>query len=281
MEILIPKKNVILDATMLSTLMSCARKYEFQFQYHLQPADGKSPSLEMGSIVHTYLEYYYKHVIEGTNKKDAHGYGMAAAQTYAASGEVQNTGEEDKALALDTCELYNEHYKNDSWTPLTVESSEMQQIYEDDEIRVGWAAKFDLKVDHTTGILPVDHKTMKQRRDSLHLNNQFIGQCILSKTRTMMINKVGFQKSLKPKDRFTRVIMNYTLDLMTEWQSEIVPYWAKVLLSYKDSGYFPPNWTNCENKFGFCPFKDVCGSNPNMRQYILENDFKVGEAWSI
>ncbi len=282
MEILSqPKKNIILDATMLSTIMSCGRLTDFRFNHHFQSLDGKSPSLEMGSIVHAYLEKYYQCIIDGVNKKDAHGYGITAAMIYGMSAEVANTKDEDKKLALETCELYNEHYKNDLWTLLEVETVKKQVVYEDDEIRLMWSAKLDLIVDSNAGIIPVDHKTMKQRRDSVSLNNQFLGQCLLMGTRFMVVNKIGFQKTLKPAERFTRATINYTANRMAEWQGTILPYWAKMMMMYDESGYWPPNWTHCENKYGFCAFKTVCESDENMREEVLGMHFKVGEPWSI
>lgn len=281
MEILTPKKNIILDATVLSTLMSCARLTELRFNYHYQSVGGKSVSLEMGSIVHAYLENYYLQIINRMKRSEAHGFGMAAAMAYASSEEVTNCSDEDKALAFDTCELYYTHYANDSWTPLEVETVKGEVLYEDDEIRIMWKAKFDLLIDNGNGIFSVDHKTMKQRRDTITLNNQFTGQCILTKQRNVIVNKVGFQKSLKPSDRFTRVMLSYSADRLLEWQEQILPYWAKMLLMYAESGYYPPNYTHCENKYGFCAFKDVCEANRNMRAEILGRDFYVGEPWSI
>jgi hypothetical protein len=130
-------------------------------------------------------------------------------------------------------------------------------------------------------VLPVDHKTMKQRRDTLNLNNQFTGQVEIMGTRRMFVNKVGFQTSLKLEDRMQRVPLYYSLDRLQEWTQEIVPYWAYKLIEYTESGYWPPNFTHCENKYGFCKFKEVCEANRNMRLETLKNDFIIGERWDI
>lgn len=273
--------SVILDATMLSTIMSCSRLADFRFNHHFQPLGGKSKSLEMGSIVHTYLEYYYKARINGIRIPDAIQYGMAAAETYSRSDEVQTSSPEDVALALNTCELYAEHYKNDSWVPLEVECVKGKILYQDDEIRIMWKAKFDLLADTNNGIFPIDHKTMTQRRDTLSLNNQFIGQCILAGTRVMFVNKIGFQKSLKPAERFARVPVSYSFERLLEWQDTILPYWAKRYFAESEEGYFPPNFTHCENKYGFCQFRHVCETDRNIREDALKAEFVVGEKWSI
>ncbi len=284
MDIIVKPPNipsVILDATMLSTIMSCSRLADFRFNHDFRPASGKSKSLEMGSIVHTYLEYFFNARIKGLSQSDAIKYGMAAAETYSRSDEVTTSTQDDIALALNTCELYAEHYKNDHWVPLEVETVKGKILYQDDEIRIMWKAKFDLLADTNSGIFPVDHKTMTQRRDTVSLNNQFIGQCILANTRVMYVNKIGFQKSLKPAERFARVPVSYSFERLMEWQDTILPYWAKRWLMESEEGYYPPNFTHCENKYGFCQFRHVCEADRNIREEALRAEFVVGEKWQI
>jgi hypothetical protein len=278
-DILIPKKNVIFDSQILSTCMSCPRLCDFRFNIHLQSVNGKSKSLIMGSIVHKCLEVYYRSIINGLSKSQAEGSGHIAGLEFAQSDEARNATDDEKNYALDTYHQYLEYYKNDYWIPLEVETVHNEILFEDDEVRVMWKAKFDAIFDTNQGIYPVDHKTMSQRRDTLTLNNQFIGQCILCKTRLMFVNKIGFQKSLKSADKFTRDPINYSLDRLLEWQNVILPYYAKFYLMYMESEYWPPNFTHCENKWGVCEFKNVCEADRNMREEVLGNEFIVGEAW--
>jgi hypothetical protein len=279
-NIIIPKKNVIMDSQILSTLMSCPRMTDFRFNLHLQSTGGKSVSMEMGSIVHKFMEVYYRSQVNGIKKSECEGFAYTAALQYSQSPEVVNCAPEDIEWALTTCHQYLEFYNNDFWIPLETEVVKGEVLYEDDEIRILWKAKFDLIADTNQGIYPIDHKTMKQRRDTVSLNNQFMGQCVLMKTRLMFVNKIGFQKSLKPAERFTRAPVNYTFDRLMEWQSVILPYYAKLMLMYSESEYWPPNFTHCENKYGFCQFKSVCETDRNMREETLGNEFVVGEQWN-
>ena len=182
---------------------------------------------------------------------------------------------------LDTCEQYLEYYRNDHWIPLEVETVKGKQIYEDNEIRIIWKAKFDWIVDTNQGIYPVDHKSMKQNRSTLNLNNQFSGQALLMGTRGVVMNKVGFQKTLEPKEKFVRPMVNYTAARLLEWQSVTVPYWAKMLLMFAESGHWPENYTHCESKYGNCAFINVCTDDPENREQVLKNEFVVGPAWDI
>lgn len=275
------KTSLSFDSQVFTTLMACARLTDFRFNHNLTSIHGKSKSLEMGSIVHTFLETYFKTIIAGQFRSVAVEKAMEAAIKYSNSNEVTNTSPEDRQWALNTCEQYIAYYKNDHWVPLEVEVVKGKQLYEDDEVRILWKAKCDLIVDTNQGIYPVDHKTMSQRRDTTTLNNQFIGQCLVNGTRNVIINKIGFQKSLKAEEKFTRHVVSYSADRLNEWQSEILPFYAKLYLGYHEAEYWPPNFTHCENKYGFCTFRSVCESDRGMRQIELGNNFVVGEVWDI
>jgi hypothetical protein len=306
------KKNVILDATVLSTIMACPRLADFRFNHNLMGMGGKSNSLECGSTVHMFLEYYYKSMIEGLDREKAFGFGITAAELYIRgckgctdfipSAEfskppcghkvnefpgVQNTPKDSEGYkigwqwVLDTCDQYHIFYRNDHWVPLEVEVVKGKVLYEDDEIRVLWKAKLDLVTDTNQGIYPMDHKTMKQNRNTNSMNNQFMGQCRISDTNLVYINKIGFQATLKPVDKFKRVAINYSHARLLEWQGETLPFYAKLLIMYAETGHYPPNFTNCEGKYGNCAFYEhVCSYDPDDRERKIKDNFIVGPEWN-
>jgi len=329
-----PKKNIIIDASTITTVESCGRLADFRFNHQLVSVRGKSNSLEAGSIVHKVLETYFKAKIEGWNREQCIAAGITAGEMYirgcpyctdfqVTHGDDTNITIGETALfhesehrctskcilkpqcghepneypsvknmpmesdsreigwkwALATCEQYFDFWKNDYWVPLEVEVLKGKVLYEDDMIRILWKAKLDLIADTNQGIYPVDHKTAKQRRKLLSLNNQFIGQCLVMDTRGMVVNHIGFQTSLKPEEKFTRELMTYSIDRLIEWQSEILPYWAYKFLEYSEDGYWPPNFTHCENKYGHCAFKNVCEADPLMRGDQLRLEFVKGPKW--
>lgn len=303
-----PKKNIILDATLLSLLMSCPRLLDLRHTHAFTPMRGKSNSLEAGSIVHKVLEVYYKHMIKGFKREQSIGQGMAAGMLYVTGchcsddtvekptcghepGEypgVQNMDEENDRYklgwkwVLKTCEQYFEFYKNDAWIPLFAEEVKGDILYEDDEIRVLWKAKFDLGIDtNQIGVCSVDHKTFKQRRDKSSLSNQFIGQCHILKARNVIVNKIGFQTTLDVKERFTREVVSYSQDRLKEWKEEILPYYAYKYIQFSEAEYWPPNFTHCDNIYGSCDFKDVCESDRVMRVEVIRNNFRVGRKWDV
>jgi hypothetical protein len=316
------KKSVIMDSQILTSLMKCPRLTDFRFNLNLISMDGKSNSLECGSIVHKFLEVYYNSQIQGLTKSQAEGYGYAAANLYIQGCKLctdfhpfasedpvthevtevikpvcghkvneypgtKNTPKDSEGYklgytyVLDTIAQYLEYWKNDYWVPLEAEVTKGRQVYEDDDIRVIWKAKIDLVVDTNKGIYPEDHKTMKQNKTTLSLNNQFMGQALLMGTQGVIINKIGFQKTLEPKEKFLRPMVNFSTERLLEWQSETLPYYAKLLIMYAENGYFPPNYESCEGRYGNCSFTRVCEGNPTDRERLLKEAFTVGAAWDI
>jgi hypothetical protein len=49
---------------------------------------------------------------------------------------------------------------------------------------------------------------------------------------------------------------------------------------YAETGQFPPNFTNCESKYGNCAFKDVCEGDPEDRERLIKQNFMVGPEWN-
>lgn len=303
MDLIIPKKYVILDSQILTALMKCPRYADYTFNHNRRPLGGKSNPLECGSIVHTILEFYYKAKIDGARRNDAIDIGYAAGREYLVPYKesnkyildkdhpgIINTPAESQTkpkrigynYVFKTMEQYFDYWRTEhSWTPLFVEHVIKDVIYEDDELQVLYKAKFDLIEDSPLGLISTDHKTMSQVRDTLSLNNQFIGHCTLLKTRQVQINKIGWQTTLAPEEKFLRPLIPYSIDRITEWMKETVPFYARMLLSYAEAEHFPPNFSQCEDKYGYCIFKNVCERDRNMRVAVLEREYELVKEWDI
>lgn len=325
-DILIPKKNVIMDATSLSSLMSCGRYHDIRFNHCLVSTKGRSNSLEVGSLIHKVFEVFYQAQIDGHNRATSIGMALSAGQMFvlgcphcagfvpthqimgpdeethvcnelcvakpSCKHEVDeypgmtNTPEQSAGFvvgwrfALQTCEQYFDFYKNDAFIPLASEQVKGEVLYEDDEIRVLWKAKFDLIIDtNQIGIVSMDHKSFKQRRDKSTLSNQFTGQCLLLKSRNVIVNKIGLQTTLKIDERLTREVVSFSSARLVEWQSEILPYYAYKYIQYAESGYWPPNYTSCDSMYGPCVYKQVCEADQGMREEVLRNNYTLAPVW--
>lgn len=296
--------NISLDSQILTSLMTCPRAGNWRFNESLVKSEGKSNSLECGSLAHVILEHFNKAIISGKGRGDAIACGLESGREYlfpysptnkyivdelhpgVTHTPADNTkdGKTDllgSNFVFQTMAEYFDFYKNDSHTIIGAEETRGSVIYEDTDLRILWKAKFDEIIDTPLGYMSSDTKTMKQRRESLSLNNQFMGQCVLLKSRNIRINKIGFQKSLKPNEKFERVIISYSNDRLAEWCYEIVPHYARLLLEYSETEYWPPNFNSCEGKYGHCDFKEVCEHDRNMRDEVLRLNFIKTKKWDI
>lgn len=303
----VKKKNLAIDASMLSTFMSCGRLFDFRYNHNLVSNSGKSNSLECGSLVHYIKEYYNKNRISGFARNISLAAGFTAGQEYyfgcsdckkleQNEGCAQHKNDPFKGCqntpldsegyligynyVIKTMEEYFLHYSNDSWVVLEAEVVKSKVLYEDDEIRVLWKAKIDEVVETPQGIFSLDTKTMKQNRRSMSNSNQFMGQCCIMGTNLVIIDKVGFQKTLPPKEKFVREIVPYSSGRLLEWQSVILPREAYKLINAYETGVWDPDFTNCENKYGYCQFYEhVCSGEPSMREENIRMHFVTGKVW--
>lgn len=292
--------TISMDSQILTSLMSCARFTDFRFNLNLAQVGGKSNSLECGSLVHTILEFYGKALIRGASRSDAIVEGFIAGDEYIKpynelnryvteedhQGMVNTTADGDKwntgwNYVLDTMRQYFDFWSNDSFIILGVEETRGAIIYQDEDLTVLWKAKYDKIVDMPNGLMSVDYKTMKQNRDTLSLNNQFMGQCTLIGARNLMIDKIGFQSSLPAEKKFIRAIISYPEDALEEWKNDIVPHYARMLAAYTEVNNFPPNFTHCESKFGTCQYINICTAPRSLREDIMNTEFVKGKTWDI
>ena len=315
-----------MDATLLSSLMSCGRYHDIRFNHRLVSSKGRSNSLEVGSLIHKVLETFYDHQIKGFPRTECIGAGLTAGQLFVLGCPkcmgfepvhqimgpdeethvcnelckvkpecghdvdeypgVTNTPEQSVKyevgwrFALDTCAQYFDFYKNDAFIPLSSEIVKGEILYEDEEIRVLWKAKFDLIIDNSQiGIVSMDHKTFKQRRDKSTLSNQFLGQALLLKARNVIVNKIGLQTTLKIDERLTREVVSFSADRLIEWQQEILPYYAYKYIQYSESEYWPPDYTHCDTMYGPCAYKQVCEADRGMREEVLRLNYIQAPVW--
>ena len=293
-------KHLILDSQILTTLMACPRKADLRFNQDLVRAEGKSNSLEAGSLAHFINEHFNLGLIAGLPRQYAIDRGMEAGKEYLNDYSPTNKyllDENHKApntllnpeyktdissdFVFQTMEEYFDYYKNDSWNVISAEETRQRLLYEDSELKILWKAKFDQIVEMSSGMISVDTKTMKQRRLTERKNNQFIGQCFILGSRSIIINKIGFQKSLKAHEKFERATISYSADNIAEWINDIVPHYANMLLAYTEAGNFPPNFTQCESKFGLCEYNDLCSDDRSLREESIKLNFVKTKKWSI
>ena len=296
------KQYISVDSQLLNAIQACATKAKYQFIDNLQPPS-KAPALEKGSLMHNCLEIYdglkgncvneqsdtwlivrEAGLIAGelepllnASVEEKIKFSIECSKVFASRMELPT---EDSTAVLYQFKEYTEFYVNDPWSTLAVEEVASAIMYEDDELQIIYSGKIDRVVEQGNIRAPMDHKTSERRQSPSSLSNQFIGYCWILGMNNIVIDKIGFQKTLKPVERFQRFILTIDDARIEEWKNNSI-YWIKRWVDESLVGqYFPMNLTSCD-KYGSCIYSSICEGNPEGRAWKAERDYVVGQQWDV
>lgn len=297
-------RYLVLSPSGLNTIQLCGRRYFYEKVMRLVPMH-KAEALEKGDLMHKVLETHYtmlKDVVAG-EAKTPYAEIIAASvdmgRRYSVNMDIPPAESE---AVIKQYQVYAVYYKDDPWEPLAVEQKFSKPVYRREdaydgncvlcvensrllakeaacEIHEGLTiileGKIDLVARHRVNgqVYIWDHKTGSRRVNPSKLSNQFISYAVGVNQFNVVLNQIGFQKTLEPKDRFHRAMMSYPQALIEEWRDNLI-FWAELIAQFQRAGHYPMNWTSCD-KYGGCIFKDVCASHPGARQSKLVQNFVV------
>lgn len=310
------QKIIEIDSQILNGIQFCQQKYEFQFEENLTP-ESKAEPLEKGSLLHSVLELYdgimgkcanvnsetWSSIIneEFTNeftkklaptKRDVIDFCLRAGEHFAAKMQI---GTEESNNVLFQFNAYCEFYSNDPWETLAVEEVGSKILFESESLKIIYSGKIDRLVRQGNITAPMDHKSSERRGSVSSMSNQFIGYCFLLGVNHIIIDKIGFQKTLKPAERFQRFILQIDQGRIDEWVvnsvNSILIHLMTATKDYADAlKYFElyhsqgtksqMNLTSCD-KYSGCTYRNICESSPEGRNWIKERDFVVREKWDV
>lgn len=272
-----PKKTLFIDSQILSTIMLCPKMTELRFVRNLGTEQKPEP-FERGDLLHKVFAKYYTEIKEGVSRPFASSHALQFGREFAIQSQLDDIDVND---ILYQCSEYFLYYHDESWHPIAVEQPFSFVLYEDDDLKIIYGGIIDLVVElENDPIMPVDHKSQKKRYDISDLSNQFMGYCTALGVNNININKVGFQKTLKPNERFTRQRMSYSDERLHEWKIKVAVPWARQLIFHEETGMWPMNWTSCD-KYSGCFYKNyICRASPDVREYNIERHFVIQEPWN-
>lgn len=273
--------NLLFDSQIFNTFMECPRLMKYRFIDHLVPITGPSSSILKGTLAHKGLQAYYDEYKNSGDYKLSVATALNSARSLA---PTMNIDAEDCLLVYRTLEEYFEFRKNDVLSVVDTERIFKVIIYEQFPIRVIITGRIDLlnREFQTNQIIPWDHKTESQSWFYSSLRNQFKFYAYACGTQRLIVNRIGFQTSLKPEKKFAREDINFDNDIMDEFKNEVIPYYAKQLIIAYEDNYFPPNYASCiHGNFG-CLFSDkynqgICSVSRAVREDKLKRYFKTEE----
>tara|TARA_R110002051_G_scaffold191692_4_gene260389 strand:- start:263 stop:1171 length:909 start_codon:yes stop_codon:yes gene_type:complete len=280
--------TLVADSTALNLSSLCGQKYFYEqvlslVSARLTPVKTVTETeggayLNKGDLLHTFLRIYYKlrkrDVPFNTCRELALEYGRTYAITL-------------HDVPIHVCEhiarqfsAYCEFYRHENWKIVEVEHYFAKELYRDDEIRIIYEGIIDLFVEAEgiQGAVPVDHKSSKRRQAFTNMGNQFKGYCWASGANRCFVNKVGFQKTLAPKERFQREPKHFSRAILDEWKSHAV-YHLKELAWRLSEDVWPMDETSCD-KFGGCSYRQICETPPSGRGFRIFRDYSIRIPWN-
>jgi len=275
------KQVLILDSQLLNNFQDCEAKFYYNFVRNIRPPV-KPEALDKGDLVHYILKFHYR-LIKHNQMNCNHG--TIKQIPYSKIIEICIAKAEKYLLSLDlevdqanevvkTYGQYAEYYKNCNWSILEVEKPFAKVLYDSDDLKIIYVGIIDL----LTSIAIVDTKSSSRRGEPSALSNQFMGYAWAFNVFNVVINKVGFQKTLKPEEKFERYTKSYPKAIIDEWQANAITIGLKVLNFLQDVTKMTRNFTSCD-KYAGCVFQQICQTVPDAREFVIERNYQLVSEW--
>ena len=270
------------DSQILSSFMACPREMNNRFNKHLVPVGGISKSINKGSLAHYGLAKYYSMMKEGNTSENCR---LAAIDEMKRLSPTLDLDGEDIILVHRTFNEYVEYRKNDIFNVEFIERHFKFLVYESYPIRIVLTGRIDLGITepNSTQLIPIDHKSESEQWFYSTLSNQFKIYALACDSNELIVNRFGFQTTLKPEKKFKRERLAFDAGCLKEFRNEILPYYAKQMLIAMEDNFYPPNYTNCIKGHWGCIFSDryaggICNVAPELREqktklYFIEKEW--------
>jgi len=275
----VPQDVPVHDNTMFSDLVRCPRLYYYRHLRGLRK-NGVHPALQFGALLHHGLDVWYT----TRNGKDV----LDAMTSYPDFIEPEDDYR-TRARAILTITEYMTMFPTD---PFEVLHTELPYTLEEpDGFKYGGV--IDLIVRWNGMVWILDHKSASRGGETFwaqfYLSPQMTGYTWAgtllhgSKITGALVNQLLIHRVKKsPIEQFARRSFPYDDAHIAEWKQSVIDLYheahrrqildrAGVQL---DQAY-PVNWHNCINKYGKCPFFNVCKAPESSREALIEQDFTV------
>ena len=274
------KVNVVLDATMLDTMMLCPARFNFRFNLNKVPFAKPKP-LDQGGLVHLALEHFYLGLKHQKHFNDCVGDAIKALQV----GWSTDSDLDDQEFSRITEVMYEyfERWKVDDkrFEILEVERPFSYILHEDDLIRIVMIGKIDLIVNEGSyKNLPYDHKTYSKDYPVRRKVNQFQNYAYATQSNYLIVNKIGFQTSIKPEIKHKRIPISYDPLILEQWKQNVI-IWCHQYLEYMSTGVWPMNDTSCDKFNRVCDYYEICDTSGIESKTFKLNMLKTDTPWDV
>lgn len=276
------KVNIVFDMSKYDLFRLCEARYNYRHNLNIG-LPTKSEQLDRGSLVHVGAEVYYQAL------KDKHPYATAANMALSKIREagVISTDLDNETInrVIDVMEEYFDYWQiaDQGFVINEVEQPFMYELFANDDVRIFLAGKIDLVIsDNRYENEPYDHKSYDRTYNVGRMNNQFKNYCVATKSNYLTVNKIGFQKTLKPHEKFIRTKLTYDPLILEEWKQNVITALMNNYLTCVAENNWPMNETSCEKFNRRCEFYEICDSSGlPAKNYKINTNYIKLEPWDV
>lgn len=275
------KVNIVMDMSQYDMFLLCPQRYHNRYNLN-KTLPQKAKQLDRGTIVHIGCEVYYQALKDGSQYQDA--VTAALSKIREAGVTVSDLEPEDVNRTLDVMEEYFDYWRvaDQSFQIVDVEKAFIYLLHEDDEVRIHLAGKIDLVVSDNRYVNePWDHKSYDRDSEVHRMPNQFKNYANALKSNFLTVNRIGFQKTLKPHEKFKRPRLSYDPLILEQWKQNVVKNIFHYLTCVAENSW-PTNETSCDKYNRRCEYFTPCDSSGiEAKMYKLNADYITVEPWDV
>ena len=270
-----------MDMSQFDMFRLCEERFNNRYNLN-KTATTKAPQLDRGTLVHLACETYYEMLKDGSNYQDA----SVAALSKIRQAAVLTTDLEPEVVnrVIDVMEEYFDYWRvaDQNLHIVAVENPFLYLLHEDDEVRIHLAGKIDIITsDNKYENKPMDHKSYDRTYEVNRMSNQFKNYCYATKSNYLDVNLIGFQKTLKPHEKYRRVPLSYDPYILEAWKQNVIKVMYHYLTCIAENSW-PLNETSCDKYNRRCEYFNVCDSSgAEAKFYKLNADFITVEPWDV
>lgn len=278
------KANIILDASQIDTFQLCEERYKNRYQLNKIPT-GKQKPLDRGTLVHVGMETYYGLLMNGGKYRDAIQPSLNAIKVASLEAGLEPS---EVGRIVEVVHENLEYWEADDigFKIKAVENPFIYLLFEDEYVRFFIAGKIDLLVDLYTAKtsyenLPIDHKSYDRDFPIKRLSNQFINYSIAVKSNFLLVNRIGFQKTLENHEKHKRLMLSYDPEIHQDWKDNMTKLAQRYIRCVAEDSW-EMNFTSCDKFHRLCEYYEVCDSSgKEAKFYKLNSQFNDCEPWDV
>lgn len=281
----VKKPNIILDASQIDMFSLCEERYHNRYILN-KALPGKPKQLDRGTLVHHGMEVYYTALMQGVALKDALPEAVKSIKRLGVEESDLSVDEVGRIVDVVSENVTHWECEDIGFRIKAVEQPFLYLVYEDEFFRLYLSGKIDLLVDlHTLNSeylnLPVDHKSYDRTYDTNRLSNQFMNYSCATKSNFLMVNKIGFQKTLSADEKHKRVMISYDEFVIERWKNNMAKM-ARRYLNCVAENSWEMNFTSCDKFNRRCEYFELCeSSGEEARLYKLAANYIDIEPWDV